>query len=438
MKKSTNNQNRGKLSAKTVIVIALVMAAFLALGVFIGSFAMRKNSNGTLILSVNPRIRIDYDENGLVTAVSGKNTDGIEIVNNAGALEGLECAEAVQILIREIHSAGYFIDEIDGERRNVYLKVEKGSFVPSKSFVEDISLGVERTVEELNVNTDLITIESGDYGNPLLGQGKYISLDKAKEIAVSHAQVSAESARFTEVDLDVERKYAVYELEFVSEGVKYEYEIDAESGKVVKYEAEGKKNLGQQTVDPNAELISRERAIEVSLSHANADQSAVTALKCKLDRDDGTQVYEIEFVYENAEYDYEIHAQTAEVLSHEREQRRSNTQVPADGEQNNENSGSAASENSQMTENKENAQNTANVPNNPSQSAENTLIGKEKAIEIALSHAGVTPRYVECELDREHGRTVYVVEFEVDGYEYEYEIDATTAEIVKSHKEFDD
>ena len=99
MKKSTNNQNRGKLSAKTVIVIALVMAAFLALGVFIGSFAMRKNSNGTLILSVNPMIRIDYDENGLVTAVSGKNTDGIEIVNNAGALEGLECAEAVQILI---------------------------------------------------------------------------------------------------------------------------------------------------------------------------------------------------------------------------------------------------------------------------------------------------------------------------------------------------
>ena len=322
MKKSSNNQNRNKLSLKAVIIIALIMVAFLALGIFVGSFAKTNRSNGTLILSVNPIIRIDYDENGLVTAVSGKNADGIGIVNSAGALEGLECAEAVQILVREIHSAGYFVDEIDGERRNVYLKVEKGSHLPSGKFVEEVSDGLQRTVDELGVDSSLITIDSNDYGNPILGQGKYVSLDKAKEIALAHAEVDQSLARFTEVDLDVERRYAVYELEFICEGVKYEYEIDAESGKVIKHETEGKKHQsqqnqqGQQTADPDGALIGEEKAIELALSHAGVETRYV---ECELDREGGRLVYEVEFKADGYEYDYEIDAESAEILKSHKE-----------------------------------------------------------------------------------------------------------------------
>ena len=113
MKKS-NVKNR--LSAKTIVILALVMAAFLAVGVLIGSFVRRNASSGTLILSVNPIIRIDYDQNGNVTAVSGQNADGVGIVENAGSLVGLECKDAVRLLVEQIHSAGYFVDEIEGER----------------------------------------------------------------------------------------------------------------------------------------------------------------------------------------------------------------------------------------------------------------------------------------------------------------------------------
>ena len=122
MKKS-NVKNR--LSAKTIVILALVMAAFLAVGVLIGSFVRRNASSGTLILSVNPIIRIDYDQNGNVTAVSGQNADGVGIVENAGSLVGLECKDAVRLLVEQIHSAGYFVDEIEGERRNVYLRSKK-------------------------------------------------------------------------------------------------------------------------------------------------------------------------------------------------------------------------------------------------------------------------------------------------------------------------
>ena len=40
-------------------------------------------------------------------------------------------------------------------------------------------------------------------------------------------------------------------------------------------------------------------------------------------------------------------------------------------------------------------------------------------------------REFECELDREDGIMVYEIDFECGNYEYEYEINAATGEIVK-------
>ena len=65
----------------------------------------------------------------------------------------------------------------------------------------------------------------------------------------------------------------------------------------------------------------------------------------------------------------------------------------------------------------------------------------DRAKQIALEHAGVDAdkaRFDGVELDKEKGKTVYEVDFEVGSYEYEYEIDAYSGEIVKHEKEYDD
>ena len=67
-------------------------------------------------------------------------------------------------------------------------------------------------------------------------------------------------------------------------------------------------------------------------------------------------------------------------------------------------------------------------------------IGKEAAINAALTHAGLERakvRDLQCELDRENGVMVYEVEFESGLYDYEYDIDAATGKVLKSKKEFD-
>ncbi len=70
-----------------------------------------------------------------------------------------------------------------------------------------------------------------------------------------------------------------------------------------------------------------------------------------------------------------------------------------------------------------------------------SYIGRDKAMEIALSHVGLSStdvRALEVELDAENGKLVYEVEFKSGANEYDYEIDAKSGEIIKNHVEIDD
>lgn len=67
-----------------------------------------------------------------------------------------------------------------------------------------------------------------------------------------------------------------------------------------------------------------------------------------------------------------------------------------------------------------------------------SLIGEEKAIEIALQDAGFTRDQVErlrTELDYDAGKGEYEVDFNQGGYEYDYEIDAESGKIISFDKD---
>ena len=49
------------------------------------------------------------------------------------------------------------------------------------------------------------------------------------------------------------------------------------------------------------------------------DAASATVTKCELDRDDGRQIYEIEFWAGRVEYDYEVDAASGNVLKQEQE-----------------------------------------------------------------------------------------------------------------------
>lgn len=68
--------------------------------------------------------------------------------------------------------------------------------------------------------------------------GAYIGEEKANQIAFSHAGVSEKNIRELEVEIDYEHHAMVYEVEFKSGEVDYEYYIDAMNGTILKSEKE--------------------------------------------------------------------------------------------------------------------------------------------------------------------------------------------------------
>lgn len=70
--------------------------------------------------------------------------------------------------------------------------------------------------------------------------------------------------------------------------------------------------------------------------------------------------------------------------------------------------------------------------------AEASYIGEAKAKAAALSHAGVKEANItsyRCRLDYDDGYTHYDIDFDCQGYEYEYEIDSLDGSVIKSEKE---
>ena len=77
-------------------------------------------------------------------------------------------------------------------------------------------------------------------------------------------------------------------------------------------------NNNQSNVN-NIAKISVEEAKQIVLSHAGLTSNQVTFKRTELDFDYGIQKYEVEFYYNNREYNYEIDANTGDILAYEQD-----------------------------------------------------------------------------------------------------------------------
>ena len=309
---------------------------------------------------------------------------------------------------------------------------------------------VPLSINELNLLTESGNLNLANVSSLGTASDKaYIGQEKAKQAAISHAGASADKLTEYEIELDFEHGVMVYEVEFKCEGFEYDYEIDAVTGAVLKSGKEpdndyvppqtdtaqpetgsssqtggnapqtdnssspaNNGNTPQTNQSPGqassedqnskASYISEEQAKNAALSHAGVSANTITAYESGLDREHGIMVYDIDFKCEGFEYEYEIDAATGSVLKNQKE--RDDDYIPAQsgGSQTSGGSGS--------------------------------YIGEASAKELAFTHAGVAANTVyeyESDLDDEHGKMIYEIEFKSGNYEYEYEIDAVSGSVLK-------
>ncbi|MDE5577958.1 MAG: PepSY domain-containing protein, partial [Oscillospiraceae bacterium] len=143
--------------------------------------------------------------------------------------------------------------------------------------------------------------------------------------------------------------------------------------------------------------ITLDEAKEIALKHAGIKSSDAVFTKAKSDNDDGVLKYDIEFTANNTEYEYEISASDGSILESSVEAVRAVASAPA-----------ATAVSSQIT--------------------------LDEAKDIALKHSGFTSNQVnftKAQLDYDDGIAEYEIEFRVNGYEYEYKINAETGKIIE-------
>ncbi len=224
-----------------------------------------------------------------------------------------------------------------------------------------------------------------------------ITIEQAKEIALKHANLSENQVNFIKTDQEIDHGIQKYNIELYFDNKEYDYNINANTGDIISFDCDmGNYNNNNQSVNNNQNKITVEQAKEIALKHANLSENQVKFIKTDQEIDHGIEKYNIEFYFDNKEYDYNINANTGDIISFDCDM----------GNYNN---------------------NNQSVNNNQNK------ITVEQAKQIALKHANLSENqvnFIKVNKDIDDGVEKYDIKFYFNNKEYEYDINANTGDII--------
>ena len=426
-------------------VMATAAALVLVAGSLLG-YALLGRVESIATIDVNPSVELRIGRKEKVTGVTALNADAQGLLDGMD-LKGTDLNVAINALIGSMVRCGY-ISEL---KNSVLVSVEDSNAARGQKLQEEITADITQALEQsaieaavlsqtldmdqtlqqmaeqyaisvgkakiitkilakdptltaqalagLPINDlSLILLSKEPEADGVASSGqvsdkKYIGEEKAREIALAKVP----GGRVVKAEYDMEDGRIVYEVEVLLNGVEHDFDIDALTGDVLKWDQEldedDDKNNGQQgtVTTPTTAVIGLDRAKEIAQGRLPGGK--VTELE--LDKEDGRWIYEGEIETAELEADFEIDAYTGEVLKWKQEAKRQES-----------------------------------APTTPNQAP----IGLDRAKEIAqgrLSGGKIT----ELELEKEKGRWVYEGEIETNAVEAEFQIDAYTGEVLKWKEE---
>ncbi len=232
-----------------------------------------------------------------------------------------------------------------------------------------------------------------------------ITTSKAKSIALKDAGVKEANVYDFEIEYDYEGGIPHYDVSFEVGGKDYEYDIHAETGKIISYQkpkasasstssnsTSSKKTSSKSSASSQ---ITTSKAKSIALKDAGVKESDIYDFEIELDNERGVLKYDISFEVDGKDYDYEIKASNGDIISVDK----------------------------------------------PKATSSEAKISKSTAKGSALKHAGVKESEIsryKVELEKDDGVWKYEISFNVGYVEYDYTINAENGKILESEKDIDD
>lgn len=142
--------------------------------------------------------------------------------------------------------------------------------------------------------------------------------EAALQTALKDAGVNEADASRIRVTADRDDGMLVYEVRFDAAEVEYDYEIDAQSGRIISTDVERWNDDRNRTANANV-AVSRDEAVKTAL--AKVSGAAERDIRIELDYDDGRYKYEGDIIYNGIEYDFEIDADNGSIIEWSEERR---------------------------------------------------------------------------------------------------------------------
>lgn len=223
-----------------------------------------------------------------------------------------------------LNGAKFTPRDADGKQVSAFL-YNGTTYVPVRAISEAMGMDVS-----FNSATRTVVLTTADRTASQQGassaSGNYITVERAKQIALNNAGVKEANAVFLRANLDWDDGRMQYEVEFYSGNTEYDYDIDAVTGAILSSDRELENfqiwNNGTSRPSGNTSgntgsassgnYITAERAQQFALAET---PSGSTVVKCQFDWDDGRAQYEIEIRNGWTEYEFEIDAVTGTIFS---------------------------------------------------------------------------------------------------------------------------
>ncbi len=271
---------------------------------------------------------LTIDQNSILVSVKGDN-------KNSDALQK-QISESIASLLGNKNIDASVITQPYDENKEAEQKAKENNISVAKATligrVLDAGItdsnGVPYTYEalaQMSINELKLLIESkalnvgGIDSTGHASSGKYISKDAAISSALTHAGFARDQISRLETEMDFEKGKMLYEIEFVFNGIEYDYEIDATDGTIIKSKQELVDKDDNDEVITEVPALDRNAAIDKALFDASLTRDQVRELEVELEKKNGVLIYEIDFETSKFEYEYKINATDGTIIKSEKE-----------------------------------------------------------------------------------------------------------------------
>lgn len=146
-----------------------------------------------------------------------------------------------------------------------------------------------------------------------------LSADDALKAALNDAGLSESDVTVVKKERDFDNGVQKFEIEFYTNDKDYDYDIAADSGKVLSSDNNIESFRLKDLKNNTADVISAHEAFEIALSDVSVSENDSKDVSVELDMFNSNLKYEIEFSVGASEYEYEIDAVNKNIIKSEKD-----------------------------------------------------------------------------------------------------------------------